>query len=85
MRALTFNDFLMQVDRAWSRSKQSPTPVDWRVYRGEFFYAVVNKMRPRLAKRLCGTPKDPRQVEYDDLDSWLGWFVVEWNRSASTQ
>ena len=81
----TFNDYLMQVDRAWAQSKESTTPLDWHACRGSVFYAVAHKMRPDLAKRMSGTENDPRKVKYEDLDGWLGWFVAEWNRSLHRQ
>jgi hypothetical protein len=82
MRMSTFNDYLMQVDRAWVRAQQGTgsRSFDWRDCRGDVFYAVAHKMRPDLANRMSGTERDPRRVQYEDLDGWLGWFVTEWNR-----
>jgi hypothetical protein len=79
MQKETFNDYLMAVDRIRNRAARRDLEYDWREDRANVFYMVAIQMRPELAPKLTGTKRDPRSLSDLQLDTWLGWFVYQWN------
>jgi len=82
MRKETFNDFLMAVDRVRNRTARKDLGYDWRENRGQAFYTEALRLRPELGPKLIGTKRDPRGLSGLQLDTWLGWFVHEWNGTS---
>ena len=66
----TFNDYLFTVERL--RRAGVPRP--------EAHWQAVGSHWHEMADRLRGTDRDPRSMSNGDIDGWLGWLVVEWNR-----
>lgn len=66
----TFNEYLGTVDRF--RRKGVP--------RSDAHWQAMSLLRQNLADQVSGTRNDPRGMEHGEIDSWLGWLVVEWNR-----
>ena len=84
MRKETFNDYLMAVDRVRNKTARKDLGRDWRKDRGHAFYTMAIHMRPELASKLEGTKRDPRGLSGLQLDTWLGWFVHQWNGSSQS-
>lgn len=66
----TFNDYLFTVERL--RRTGIPRP--------EAHWQAISTHWGVMADRLRGTKRDPRPMGNGDIDSWLRWLVVEWNR-----
>jgi hypothetical protein len=66
----TFNDYLFTVERL--RRTGIPRP--------EAHWQAVGSHWHEMADRLRGTKRDPRRLKNGEIDGWLGWLVVEWNR-----
>lgn len=66
----TFNEYLGAVERLRKRG----------IPRSDAHWQILNTLWYEMADRVRGTKRDPRTMTDGDLDSWLGWLVVEWNR-----
>jgi hypothetical protein len=66
----TFNDYLFAVDKLRLRGISRPD-AHWQAISTRWY---------EMADKVSGTKRDPRRMSDGDIDAWLGWLVVEWNR-----
>lgn len=66
----TFNEYLGTVDQYRRQGS----------VRAEAHWLAVNTRWPEMANRIKNKKHDPRSMTDKQIDDWLGWLVVEWNR-----
>lgn len=78
----SLNDFIMAIDRERTKILMAEPDIDWRTRRAQCFWDVLCDVRPKLAKAIGKTDKDPRKLMPIELDGWLGWMASRWNRDT---
>lgn len=68
----TFNQYLGVVDSFRSRGYS----------RDLAHWMALSALWPEGARKMANTDRDPRGMSHRNIDSWLGWLVVEWNRNV---